>query len=215
VADLHSFIADKLYLSETELCAILNRSGSDKAGGLPGKHNYGTLYHYLFAPIRESATAIFELGLGTNNRSFQSNMGGHAIPCGSLRAWREYFPNAEIYGADIDKSILVQEDRIKTYYCDQLDPASIKSMWAHIPEELDVIIDDGLHEYMANRTLLTNSMDKLKPGGLYIVEDIPTRVVKEYVKLAGNLKDLYTQAEVVVLPNANNQHDNNLLVVVK
>ena len=35
--------------------------------------------------------------------------------------WKEYFSNAEIYGADIDKNVLFFENRIKTYHVDQLD----------------------------------------------------------------------------------------------
>ena len=31
------------------------------------------------------------------------------------------FPNAQIYGADIDKNILKDEERIKTFYVDQTD----------------------------------------------------------------------------------------------
>ena len=47
-------------------------------------------------------------------------------PGASLRVWRDYFPNAIIYGADIDKDILFAEERIKTFYIDQLDPVAIK-----------------------------------------------------------------------------------------
>ena len=40
-------------------------------------------------------------------------------PGASLRAWRDYFVKADIYGADIDKKILFNENKIKNFYVDQ------------------------------------------------------------------------------------------------
>lgn len=75
----------------------------------------------------------------------------NGIPGASLRVWRDYFFNANIYGADIDKDILFKEEKIKTFYVDQLDTKSIKQMWANIGvENFDIIIEDGLHEPEAN-----------------------------------------------------------------
>jgi hypothetical protein len=70
---------------------------------------------------------IFECGLGTNNPNLASNMTDTGMPGASLRVWRDYFRNAKIYGGDIDKEILFEEDRIKTFYVDQLDTSSINS----------------------------------------------------------------------------------------
>lgn len=41
-----------------------------------------------------------------------------------ISARRELFPHALVYGADIDRDILFEEDRIKTFYCNQLDSVS-------------------------------------------------------------------------------------------
>ena len=85
------------------------------------------------------------------------------VPGASLRVWRDYFFNALIYGGDIDKNILFEEDRIKTFYVDQLDVTSIKSMWDNIRvNNFDIIIDDGLHEPDANYIFFINSFNKLK-----------------------------------------------------
>ena len=53
--------------------------------------------------------------MGTNDTNVLSNMGPEGKPLASLRAWRDYFQNANIYGADIDKNILKDEDRIKMF----------------------------------------------------------------------------------------------------
>ena len=67
---------------------------------------------------------IFEIGLGTNYKNIVSNMGINGKPGASLRAFRDYCPNASVFGADIDKRILFEEERIKTFYVDQTDPVT-------------------------------------------------------------------------------------------
>jgi hypothetical protein len=112
--------------------------------------------------------------LGTNNPNALSNMGVFGSPGASLRAWRELFPRALVYGADIDAEILFDEDRIKTFFCDQLEPRSIRALWS-LPElaaGADIIVEDGLHSFEANVSFLEGSLDKLLPGGTYIAEDI-------------------------------------------
>ena len=103
-------------LAPTEMCCVMAEFGSDKA-----KNNYTPAYSALFNDRRDQHLRIFELGLGSNNPDVLSNMGVFGAPGASLRGWRELFPHALVYGADIDRRILFEEDRIKTFYCDQLD----------------------------------------------------------------------------------------------
>src|SRR6185295_20404900 len=95
-------------------------------------------------------------------------------PGAPLRAWQEVFPRAHVYGADIDRAALFAEGRIKTFYCDQLDRAVILQLWSEpdLKDPLDIIIDDGLHTFEGNTSFLEASLDRLRPGGLYVVEDI-------------------------------------------
>ncbi len=158
----------------TPLCGIMNTFGSDKGdGGKQGTHNYTTLYYALFKRVRFEPLYIFELGLGTNNTDVPSNMGPLGQPGASLRGWREYFPNAQIYGADIDDRVLFQEDRIQTFACDQTDPQSIEQLWSNFPTtSFDILIEDGLHTFDANVCFFEHSIHKVKPEGVYIIEDI-------------------------------------------
>ena len=108
-------------------------------------------------------------------------MGILGMPGGSLRAWRDFFPNAIVIGADIDQEILFSEERIQTFFLDQTDPESIKKFWKDLKlEKFDVIIDDGLHEFEAGRTLFESSYEKLRDGGIYIIEDILMNDKKKY-----------------------------------
>jgi hypothetical protein len=140
-----------------------------------------------------------------------------AVPCGSLRGWRRYFPNANIYGADIDENILVKEERIVTYPCDQTNPQSIAALWNHFPEDhlFDIIIEDGLHTFAANKTFLEHSSHKLCHGGVYIVEDILREEIPLFQKYIGEHNHEYAYMRLVEIPNPQNTSDNNVLVIVK
>ena len=99
-------------------------------------------------------------------------MGTEGQPGASLRAFREFLPRAEIYGADIDRRILFEDERIHTFFLDQTNPQSFDVLGASIPTDFDLIIDDGLHSPNANIATLSFGLGKLKIGGWLVVEDI-------------------------------------------
>jgi len=155
-----------------ELKTLMDLYGSDK-GGANNHHNFAQYYSKIFNSKKDQIKNFLEIGLGTNNTEVPSNMGKDGKPLASLRAWRDYFKNANIYGADIDKGILKDEERIKTFYVDQTDPNSIEKMFKNIGvSKFDVILEDGLHEYNANICFFENSIKHLATNGVYIIEDV-------------------------------------------
>ncbi len=163
----------------TKTCRVMTRHGSDKG---QGGHRYTTVYPVLFGKSRDQPVRIFELGLGTNNPRLASNMGVQGIPGASLRGWRELFPHALVYGADIDRDILFEEDRIKTFYCDQLDSVAIRNLWSQpvLQGGMDIIIDDGLHTFESSISFLDGSLEHLRPGGVYVIEDIKKETIEKW-----------------------------------
>lgn len=157
-------------LAPTKACYVMTRHGSDKGR----THRYTSVYSKLLRGRYDERLRVFELGLGTNNPDAPSSMGVFGAPGASLRGWRELFPQALVYGADIDRRILFQEDRINTFYCDQLDASSIRELWSRriCGGGADIIIEDGLHTLEANLAFLNESLDHLRPGGIYVTEDI-------------------------------------------
>jgi len=135
-------------------------------------------------------------------------------PGGSLKMWRDYFPNATVYGADIDKDILFNTERIKTFYVNQLEKNSIDKMWDNIAvNNFDIIIDDGLHTYEAGKCMFDNSFDKLRDGGIYIIEDVDPFYIYDlslYLAKKNNI-------EVITLKSKDKKflRDNNLIIVRK
>jgi len=198
----------------TKLCRVMTMHESDKGRGW---HNYTTVYSKLLDGWQDRALQIFEMGIGSGDQGFAFTMGPLARPGASLRGWREWFPHARIYGADIDKAVLFKESRIKTFYCDQLDADVIESVWANpeLRNGVDLIIDDGLHTFEGNTSFLRASLEKLRPEGYYFIEDIESARIGDWCSLLSEeLVSKYAgyQFALVTLPNKRNPFDNTMLV---
>ena len=197
---------------DKNLTDLMNAYGSDK-GGFNKDHNFSDYYSTIFFDKKESFKNILEVGLGTNNINVPSNMGLEGKPLASLRAWRDYFLNANIYGADIDRKILKDEDRIKTYYVDQTNPSSILELFKNIGDiSFDIIIDDGLHEYNANICLFENSFKFLKNKCIYVIEDF---FFKDKNKFFQYFKNFNYNFSIVDIFHKNNISNNCLVIIYK
>ncbi len=204
-----------------ELAELCDLYGSDKGElrteGHPypwSSHTYTDYYSRLFGNFRHGITKVFECGLGTNNPDIPSSMGISGKPGASLKVWRDYFPNASVWGADIDRTVLFQEERIHTYFIDQLDTDSIERFWEEVGVgDFDFMLDDGLHTFEAGSNLFLNSIDYLSPNGIYVIEDVSGPDLLKY-------KEFFKETEFIVdyvfLTGPNpGLVDNNLVVVKK
>ena len=197
--------------TDQELKKLMDLYGSDK-GGRNNHHNYAQYYSEIFSNKKDKIQNFLEIGLGSNNPEVPSNMGLDGKPLASLRAWRDYFKNANIYGADIDKNILKNEERIKTFYVDQTDPTTIKEMFRDIGiSKFDIILEDGLHEYNANICFFENAIDFLARDGVYIIEDVYYKDQEKFIKYFE--KKSYNFSIIDIFHEKNIA--NNCLIVVK
>ena len=205
----------------TPLCEIMGRNKSDK-GDINldrSQHNYTTFYYSIFKNMSDKNLRIFELGIGTNNVHMESNMGANGRPGASLYGWQEFFQNSYIFGADIDNDILFNTDKIKTFYCDQTNPESIKKMWNEpvLQDNFDIIIEDGLHKFNANVCFFENSIHKLKLNGYFIIEDITHHDEHLFLEKIKEWEVQYKDCSFTLLkiPSICNNFDNTLLVIYK
>jgi len=168
IYDSQSFCKNRAGLNNaSKLKRLFNLYGSDKSK----YHDY----HYIYSSIFKNTSKvkkILEIGIGTNNTSMLSNMGERGKPGASLKAYRDFFKNSEIYGADIDSQILFKDERISTYYVDQTKERSLKKLFKLIGNNFDLIIDDGLHSHTANLNVILSCIKFLKKGGCLVIEDI-------------------------------------------
>lgn len=169
------------------LTLLSEKFGSDKGSTqilnpYPWKpHSYTHFYHHIFAHCRGNIKNVFECGIGTSDETIKSNMSATGATGASLLMWREYFPNAHIFGADIDSKTLFQDSRISTFQMDQMNENSIQQYWKNLENiSFDLMIDDGLHSFSAGITLFENSIQKLSQYGLYFIEDVNTFDLARY-----------------------------------
>lgn len=213
-----SFYSKNHHCDLAKLCQFY---GSDKVAivnhGTPypwSAHTYSDYYAGLFSHCREHIKTVFECGIGTNNVDVPSSMGSGGKPGASLRVWRDYFPNAVIYGADIDKDILFEEPRIKTGFIDQCDPDAIRAYWQTITvNNFDFMIDDGLHTFDAGSTLFLNSVDKLSSTGIYVIEDVTRADMIRYKSFFEGRN--FSVEFVFLFSPTRGLFDNNLVVIRK
>lgn len=90
----------------------------------------------------------------------------------SLRMWKEYFPNAHIYGIDIDpRCKQFEEDRITCFIGDQNNEEFLLKIKEEIGE-YDVLLDDGSHITEHQIKTFNILYDGCKDNGFYIIEDL-------------------------------------------
>jgi hypothetical protein len=188
--------------NKTDLCDLLVKYGSDKCSDW---HNYSPLYNFLFSSDRRKEINLFEIGI----------YGG-----GSIRAWKEYFENSNIYCGDVNREYFINEDRIRSFYCDQDSQDSINDMWKNNDLQkidFDIIIDDGKHEFIPNYNFLVCSIAKLKKNGIFIVEDLTSETLRGFKQICHSLKDDFNLSlvECLEIKNASNKIDNNILLIQK
>ena len=194
-----------------KLTELMNHYGSDK-GGKNNHHNYSDYYSEIFFHKRKEVKNFLEIGLGTNNVDMASNMGVEGVPLASLRAWRDYFENSNIYGADLDKDILINEQMIKTFFVDQTNPGTISLMFKNIGvSEFDIILEDGLHEYNANICFFENSIKFLSDSGVYIIEDIYFKDKEKFINYLKNTNYNYSIVDIYHKKNI----ANNCVVIIR
>jgi hypothetical protein len=162
-----------LHLVPDDLTILAEKYGSDKCPSI--LHTYTPCYHSFFKDIRTTTKSVLEIGIG--HFEMMSEIVGESYkPGASLRMWREYFPNANIYSCDIVEKVIFQDDRIYTWVADQCKPASLENLVKNIQEmgteTIDIIVDDGSHMVSHQIISFITLWKYLSPGGLYIIEDV-------------------------------------------
>lgn len=166
----------------TELCELAYKYGSDKCPQI--NHTYTTYYYDLLKDRRDTIKKVVEIGIGSSEymhytpEQYQTGA--------SLRMWRDFFPNAQIYGADIQRSMLFEDERIKTFYCDQGNTKDIENLISETGSDIDLFIDDGFHLWGHQVHLCRVAMPLLDKNVIYIIEDVShPKTIQKYLTEAG------------------------------
>jgi|688.fasta_scaffold78925_3 hypothetical protein len=130
---------------------IASESGSDKYS----HHAYHRFYPNHLNRIRNNIGNMLEIGINTGS---------------SLKLWKEYFPGAFIYGADI--GVEEKGDRYEVHKIDQSSIDDLRRL-KDIIKTAFFIIDDGSH-IPSHQVISFDYLfrELLADDGVYIVEDI-------------------------------------------
>lgn len=134
------------------------RYGPDKS---KDDHKYTDFYTSLYTHTRHNITSVLEIGIAAGQ---------------SLQMWSDYFDAAIIYGVDLGINHVVINnlavlDRVYLFVADCQSSAGT----AVLPlqhSSVDLIIDDGPHAVHEQDVTLQNFWKFLRPGGVYVIEDV-------------------------------------------
>jgi cephalosporin hydroxylase len=98
---------------------------------------------------------------------------------GSLKIWRDMFPEAQIVGVDVDPSCAEHAgENIAIHIGDQTDERFLETLG-----EFDIIIDDGGHKMSQQQVSFNLLMPRLAKGGIYVIEDTHTSYWEGFLDL--------------------------------
>lgn len=144
---------------------------SDKSTTIGNSHAYTLVYDMLFRLGRHSKLNILEVGLCIGGPENGGDVDRNVNRIPSIEMWKEYFPNSHIYGFDISDFSKFEDERF-TFVRGDCGVRSDLSKVAALGQEFDVIIDDASHASFHQFMTMSALWSSLKPGGLYIVEDL-------------------------------------------
>lgn len=144
--------------------------------------HYFDVYDRHFSRFRGKDVHILEIGIYSG---------------GSLEMWRSYFgERCKVYGVDIEpKCKAYEDDSVRVFIGDQADRAFWKTVKRDVPI-LDIVIDDGGHQPEQQIAALEELLPHLRPGGVYLCEDVVgtfNRYAAYFSGLAQNLNGLDLQ----------------------
>lgn len=121
-------------------------------------HNYSIYYEKYLSKLKNEKLKILELG---------SHEGK------GIASFFFYFPNSEIFGANINPfQMKFVSTRITELFVDVKSKKIIENLAEHLPNKLDIIIDDASHNLRDILITLPVLFKSIKSGGYYIIEDM-------------------------------------------
>ncbi len=132
------------------------------------KHPFTPTYYELLKDKIDTTKKVLEIGIGYREmalkwRDYQTGA--------SLLMWREFFPNAQIYGIDILPNALYNDERIESFLCDQTKKEDLENLIKKIVSDVDLIVDDGSHKTEDQIFSCLTLMPIVNKNVIYIVED--------------------------------------------
>lgn len=169
-------------MTPTELCLLAAKYGSDKCPQI--KHNYTPFYYELLKDKREIVKKVLEMGVGychggraVGRQAWDRHIKRRYYRGASLLMWRDFFPKAMIYGGDRDQRAIFEDERIRTFLCDETKIDDLRRVVSNTGSDIDFFVDDASHLPDDQAKLAQDILPMLKKDVIYIIEDIDSPMV--------------------------------------
>ncbi len=127
---------------------------------------YDPVYTSYLEARRYEVRCVLEIGI-CGNRDIPNNIVG-----ASLHVWRDFFPNAYIFGIDNDPRWMVNLDRIRSFCIDAYNSSALHDALSQTPGGFDFICDDAVHDPLPQVALAADLEPYLRDRGVYAIEDV-------------------------------------------
>ena len=196
----------------TKLCELAYKYGTDKCPQL--RHSYTPFYYELLKDRRQSIKKVLEMGIGYFEGMperlivYDNGLKRDYYLGASLYMWRDFFPNAQIYGADILPEVMFKDERIETFLCDERNKDDLINLVKKTGSDIDLFVDDGSHLKRHQIFLCRTVMPLLKRGVIYVIED-----VKDIQEVANALNEYDCQIKDYSSYRRSKYGDDKLIIV--
>ena len=158
-------------------------------------HGYCERYEYYFEKIRNDTLNVMEIGV---------------LDGGSVKMWKDYFPNSKIIGVDNNAECKQYEDeRIEIIIGDQSHVPFLESLSSR---SFDIIIDDGDHIPGHQIKEFEYLFKYLNPGGIYAIEDLHTNYFSKGSMYDDGFNSIEFLKKLVEDANFNGKNEKNVFV---
>jgi hypothetical protein len=183
-------------MAQQSLDSLAIKYGTDKSSL---QHGYTTFYDSIFKNKRNEPIKLMEVGVFYG---------------ASIKMWREYFPKGVIYAVDwykgmngngstfssatsfIDEVKTTGIDRVEIQNCNQADIGELQKLATNLKDvKFDIIIDYGSHLSKDQQLTFFTLWSLVKPGGVFIIEDICCSLQTGYDNLSDGSNTTLTMLE--------------------
>ena len=182
--------------STTDLCRLGVKYPTDKSpyneSDSLHKHPYTAVYNLLFSYMRYNPIVLGEIGILDNM---------------SMKCWREYFPNATLYGYEYSEMRLEKalSDKLPNAVYSKMDVKDVESIQEGLQSTMfDIIIEDSTHEFNDQIRFANIAYKHIKPGGFLIIEDVFREESEQrYVEALRETSKYYSSMTFIVTEHKN------------
>ena len=166
---------------------IAKQAGTDKF-----QHKYTEHFYPIhFEALRYSPVKLLEVGINRGN---------------SLALWNEYFTDVDLHAIDIEDGMIDgARKNFPKAKIDKVDMENVDEIKKYVEKHgagtFDIVLDDGGHTMKQQMNALIHLLPLVKPGGMFVMEDVHTSMLPNGGQQYGVKRKNYADSCLYVIQN--------------